>query len=191
MHKWIQKGCCRVMSLLQNGPLVLAGLAGISALSLIMALIAQYGFDMRPCILCIYQRWPFAAVILIAGLVFLFARNSVKGINAGIALSGIALAINAGIAFYHTGVEQKWWKGFSGCSTPDLSGSVEDLMKRIKNAPLVRCDEIPWADPVFGISMAGYNTLLCAGLAVVCVISLYLRHGRISRNQISSSSVSQ
>lgn len=84
------------------------------------------------------------------------------------ALIGLTFSANAVIAAYHTGVERKWWKSFlEGCSTPDLSGSIDDLMARIQAAPVTTCDAIPWVDPILGLSMANYNVLFCAALAAI------------------------
>ncbi len=47
---------------------VLAALGGISVAALVAALISQYGFGMQPCELCLYQRIPFAVVILLSVL---------------------------------------------------------------------------------------------------------------------------
>lgn len=133
----------------------------ISVTALTSVFISQYGFGLHPCHLCIYQRWPFAVTIVL-GLIGLLT-NFKKPV---IALSGLTFLINAGIAFYHSGVERKWWAGLAGCSTPDMSGSIEDLMARIEATAVTRCDEI--AFELFGLSMANYNVLLCLGCAVVC-----------------------
>jgi disulfide bond formation protein DsbB len=67
---------------------------------------------------------------------------------------------------YHAGVEQKWWEGPTSCTSGDIGGlSAEELMDQIMSAPLVRCDDIPWE--MFGLSMAGWNALLSAGLVLV------------------------
>ena len=87
-----------------------------------------------------------------------------------VALSGIAFLTNAGIAIFHSGVERKWWAGLEGCSTPDMTGSVEDLMARIQNTAVTRCDEFSWN--LFGLSMANYNAALCAVAGIFCFVYL-------------------
>ena len=72
-------------------------------------------------------------------------------------------ATSGGIAGFHGGVEYGWWEGLTAC-TATISGSGDDLIKSIMNAPLVRCDVAPWS--LFGISLAGYNFLLSLGGAV-------------------------
>ncbi|HEY9164284.1 MAG TPA: disulfide bond formation protein B, partial [Magnetovibrio sp.] len=40
-------------------------LAAVGAGALVMAYVAQYGFDLEPCILCLYQRIPYALVAIL------------------------------------------------------------------------------------------------------------------------------
>lgn len=145
-------------------------IGGIAAFALIMALISQYVFGLHPCVLCLYQRVPFVVVIILSVVGSIFCTSA----KPALWLSSLALFINACIAFFHSGVERKWWEGLTGCSSPDLSGSIDELMARIQNAPVARCDEIPW--DLFGLSMANYNVALCLGLAVF--ILLYLKSKR-------------
>jgi disulfide bond formation protein DsbB len=49
--------------------------------------------------------------------------------------------------------------------------TVEEMMTAIQAAPAVSCGDIPFE--LFGISMAGYNVLLCLGLGVYCLIASY------------------
>jgi disulfide bond formation protein DsbB len=144
-------------------------LALVAFVSLTAALISQYIFGLHPCELCIYQRVPFVVVILL-GLIGFF-----KPIFARITLwiSSLALLINSGIAFFHSGVERKWWAGLSGCTSPDMGGSIEELIARIESTAVTRCDEISWS--LFGLSMANYNVLLCGGLAILIVLILKLK----------------
>lgn len=149
---------------------VLGALAAVSAAALTAALIGQYGFNLHPCHLCILQRIPYGIVI---GLGLIGMMLSVK-FNAKIgaiviALCGAVFLVNSGIAFYHVGVEQKWWAS-SACSVPDFATlSFEQIQQRIYDAPSVSCDAVPWQ--LFGISMAGYNVILCFGLGIYALIA--------------------
>lgn len=144
-------------------------IGGMSALALSGALIGQYGFDLHPCELCLYQRIPFILNIVLALLGYFWVSKK-KPI---IAVSGILFLINSGIAFFHSGVERKWWAGLTGCSTPDMTGSIEDLLKRIQETSVVRCDEIPWS--LFGLSMANYNVVFCLGMGIICFFYVFRR----------------
>ncbi|MCD8563152.1 MAG: disulfide bond formation protein B [Alphaproteobacteria bacterium] len=147
----------------------------ISALALAGALTAQYAFGLEPCMLCLYQRWPFALAIGLGMMGRGGRNNSVFTVISG-ALLALTFAGNAALAFYHSGVERKWWPSvFESCSVPDLGSNPDTILERIMNAPTARCDEIPWADPVLGLSMANYNVALCAGLALLCLYFLATR----------------
>ena len=154
--------------------MVLIGAATISFFALAAAFASEAFFGLEPCILCIYQRWPFALVIMF-GIVGVALK---KLIPAMLGLSALSMFVNSGIAFYHTGVEQKWWvSGVDGCKVPLFDETPQTMLENILSAPTARCDEIPWVDPILGLSMANYNVLLCGGLALICAFSVYLlRH---------------
>ncbi|GAB4284464.1 MAG: disulfide bond formation protein B [Roseovarius sp.] len=133
--------------------------AGGSAALLLGAFGFQYLGGLAPCKLCLWQRWPHAAAVLI-GLAALRWPAMRPWPFAG-ALAALA---TSAIGFYHLGVEQRWWEGPSTCSAAAPGGlSAEALFERIMSAPLVRCDEVAWS--LFGLSMAGWNALLSLGLA--------------------------
>jgi disulfide bond formation protein DsbB len=140
---------------------LLVAFASITAL--VAAFVAEYGFDLQPCVLCLYQRWPYGIAIVLA-LLALSGRPPLKVF--GLACAATALTVGAGIAAFHVGVEQGWWQGTAACSgtvaTPD---SIEELRKQLMAAPVVRCDEPAFV--LFGISMAGYNFMYALALAVI------------------------
>jgi len=144
-------------------------LGGIAVIALTAALISQYGFGMHPCYLCLWQRIPYAVVILLAVMGIISTKKMGAKYGAfNIALCGIALLINCGIALYHVGVEQKLWG--SSCTLPNLSGLTPDeMMAAIKSAPAVSCGDIQFE--LFGISMAGYNVILCGILGIYALVA--------------------
>ena len=151
--------------LLNRAPLIIMV---VSALTLGAAFLFQYGLNLAPCELCLYQRYPYAVAVLLMGMALLLRREPLIS-GKLMALTGLVLIVNAGIAGYHVGVEQKWWQGPSSCSavgTPDDAGA---LLDQILNAPLARCDEVPWS--LFGISMAGYNLIIAIALAAFAVLA--------------------
>lgn len=140
----------------------------VSAFSLAAAYVAQYGFDLQPCILCLYQRVPFAAVIVLGMAAYFVPEKQRRWL---IALCGVAFAAGAAIAAFHTGVERLWWKGTESCTSMEFDAtSVEAIMEQIKNNKFARCDQIPWA--LFGLSMANYNALMSAALSAAMFIGL-------------------
>lgn len=150
-----------------------AGLAlfffSVAAVALGAALVSQYGFNLAPCVLCIYQRYPYVILMAVAALLF-FLRHS-KHRDALVYLAVLLLIIGAGIAFFHVGVEQKWWQGTRECGSGMQADSIEALRQKILNAVIVRCDEPAFV--LLGISMAGWNVLYSLGAAAAGIY--YLR----------------
>ena len=91
-----------------------------SGFALIGALISQYIFGYQPCILCIYQRIPFGVIILLS-LTALILRKKILINKIIFAICLLAIFINILLAFYHSGVERKIFRGFSGCSVKTMS----------------------------------------------------------------------
>lgn len=134
-----------------------------SALLLALAFAFQHLGGLAPCALCLWQRWPHAAAVVIGAL--------------GLALPGatlplfgaVAAGTSGGIGGYHLGVEQGWWSGPATCSGGGEVGqlSVEELAEQIMAAPVVRCDEVAWS--LAGVSMAGWNALLSFALMAIWI----------------------
>ncbi|HEU0071783.1 MAG TPA: disulfide bond formation protein B [Alphaproteobacteria bacterium] len=144
------------------------GLLAASVLILGGAFAFQFIGGLHPCALCLWQRYPYAVIIGLAGIGAGLARAGVQRHHLAILMGLCALAfmIDAGIAGFHVGVEQKWWEGLSTCSgTVSGAASLDDLRDRLLAAPVIRCDEIAWS--MFGISMAGYNFLMALALGLL------------------------
>jgi len=146
----------------------LAALA--SALILGGAYIFQYGFGYDPCALCYDQRHIHQAVI-VAGLIggLALTQKPVQPYAMWICLIIAAIFVySAGFAFWHAGIEYNWWEGPSTCTAgANVDVNSDDLLAMLDGTggPVVLCDEAAWK--LFGISMAGYNALMSAGLALV------------------------
>lgn len=132
--------------------LVLIATLGSAAL-LGGAFLFQVWGGLAPCPMCLWQRWPHAAAIVIG------VATLALGFRPLAWLGALAALATAGIGVFHVGVEQDWWEGPTTC-TAAAPGSVsaDELFDRIMTAPLVRCDEIAWQ--MFGLSMPGWNALI-------------------------------
>lgn len=148
----------------------------ISCLSLAFALVAQHVFDLQPCVLCLYQRWPYGinALLGAAGLALLYKEEWTKRAAVTVFLASLFFFAGGVIASYHVGVEQHWWTSIlEGCAVDFDTSSVDDLVALFdNNKPAVRCDEVAWR--LFGISMAGYNVLMSFALAGISLWSSIL-----------------
>ena len=144
-------------------------LAGLGSFGLLAGAFAfQHLGGLMPCVMCIWQRWPHAVAIALA----ILALWLLPGLRRPLAwLGALTMAISAGLGLYHAGVEQKWWANVAGCAGGiDPKGmSTQDLLAQIRETPMVACDEIAWE--MFGISMAGWNGLISAGLLVLWIIA--------------------
>jgi len=138
-----------------------------SAAVLLGALGFQYIGELQPCPMCIWQRWPHLAAVVIglcAMTVLWRGRRALAGAGA------VAMAISAGLGLFHAGVEQDWWEGPADCVGVDPQGLTADaFLDKLRDAPLVPCDEIVW--DLFGISMAGWNAIVSTGLAALWVFA--------------------
>ncbi|WP_238991825.1 disulfide bond formation protein B [Gemmobacter caeruleus] len=134
-----------------------AGSAGL----LLGALAFQYLGGLAPCQLCIWQRWPHLAAVLIGVVAVTFGARGLA------VLGGLAALTSAGIGVFHVGVEQGWWAGLQSCTAGSISGiSASDLLNpAVDVAQVVRCDAIAWS--LMGISMAGWNVIASVILAAI------------------------
>lgn len=151
----------------------LAALAGLGSAALLAAAFAfQHLGGLAPCPMCVWQRWPHAAAVALAGAaVWLGWRWSA-------ALAALALLGNAALGLFHVGVEQRWWEGPSTCAAGPVEGlSTDALLAQILAAPVTRCDEVAWS--LLGVSMAGWNAL--ASLALAAAFATAFVEGRQSR----------
>jgi len=146
------------------------------------ALAVAFAFEiwggLQPCVLCLYQRYAYAAAFGIGLVGALFDGGPVLR-RALVALAGLAFLGGAAVACFHVGVEQHWWRGTAECHAPvfDMSVSIDELRQQLLARDFVPCDVIPWS--LFGISMAGYNALASLALAAAClwaVLALGRRH---------------
>ncbi|WGW02763.1 disulfide bond formation protein B [Tropicibacter oceani] len=139
--------------------------AGGSAALILGAWGFQYIGGMAPCKLCYWQRYGHYLAIVLGGLALWRPYPPV------LMLGALGAFSSAVIGAYHSGVERKWWEGPTTCTSGSIEGlSADDLMKQIMEAPLVRCDEIPWE--MFGVSMANLNVLASLAVALLWVAAL-------------------
>ncbi len=148
--------------------LVPALVVAVSLGALAVALASQFWGELQPCVLCIYQRYAYLGAAAF-GLFGLIAGPRTGARRAAVVLAGLAFLTGAGIAAFHVGVEQQWWRGTAGCHAPafDPNASIAALRKQLLETRFIPCDEVPWS--LFGISMAGYNVVASLGLALASV----------------------
>ncbi len=147
-------------------------IAAIAAVTLAGAWFFQYGLGLEPCPLCLQQRYAYyAAIPLALGLGFLAKANPRSAlVTYGLWLLAALLVFSALFGIYHAGVEWRWWAGPTTCAASTGSAAGGNLIEALKSARVVPCDEAPIR--ILGISLAGYNALISAGMALLVLKTL-------------------
>ena len=141
------------------------------------ALLFQHIGGLSPCILCIYQRWPWVVAAML-GLVAIAVARPAGVSTLALWLAAAALLTGAGIAAFHVGVEQQWWAGTAECGAAGgRAKSIDELREQLMATKVTRCDEVAWS--LAGISMAGWNMLLSLAMAAFLTWSLAQQRGRV------------
>lgn len=120
-----------------------------------------------PCAMCLWQRWPHLAAILI-GLLALKIQGRLLP-----ALGALAAATTGGLGVFHTGVERDWWEGPTSCTgggaLDGLSGA--DLLT-VGGPNVVMCDQVSWE--FLNLSMASWNAIISFDLMIGWIIAIVL-----------------
>jgi len=136
------------------------------------ALISQYWGGLAPCELCLLQRWPWVAAIIIS--LIAIAVGSRWALPWVTLLLTAVFAVGTVLALYHVGVEKHWFAGPNACTgTATAANTVEALKARILGQMPVRCDEPAWS--LWGISLAGWNLLASLVMGSSCLAVFWLR----------------
>jgi disulfide bond formation protein DsbB len=154
----------------ETSPALAAALAiaAIAALTLAGAWFFQLVLDIRPCPLCLEQRYAYYLAVPLGALVaWAAARHAPRGaLIAGLAILALAALANAWLGSYHAGVEWGFWQGPTECSGPVLDlGKAGSLLDNLDKVKVIRCDEVQWR--FLGLSLAGYNVLISLLMAAL------------------------
>lgn len=140
----------------------------VAALTLAGAWFFQLVLDIRPCPLCLEQRYAYYLAVPLGALVaWAAAKHARRGVLvAGLAILALAALANAWLGGYHAGVEWGFWQGPTECSGPVLDlGKAGSLLDNLDKVKVIRCDEVQWR--FLGLSLAGYNVLISLAMAAL------------------------
>ena len=147
-----------------NNKLLLNGILAFSILSLSIAYFIQYVLGHKPCNLCIIERIPYIAAIILISLIFILNRYQ-KIISSLILIFFIFGAV---VSFYHFGIEQGFLSESLVC---DLGNSQplnkEDLLKQLKKTEIVSCKDVTFR--FLGLSLATINTVISLILSGIII----------------------
>jgi disulfide bond formation protein DsbB len=142
--------------------------AVIAAATLAGAWFFQLVLDIRPCPLCLEQRYAYYLAVPLGALIaFAAGRDAPRAVLvAGLAILAAAALGNAGLGIYHAGVEWHFWQGPTDCTGPVGNlGSAGNLLERLDTVKVIRCDEVQWR--FLGLSLAGYSVLISLLMAAL------------------------
>ena len=144
----------RMMSLIKNKFLFI-GITIFCILALLFAYFVEYILKHEPCNLCLIERFPYIATIVLALVVLVFSKYE-KMILITVGLLFIFSTI---ISFYHLGIERGFFDESLVCDLGGQSGamSAQDLLKEL-SAKNISCKDVTFR--VFGFSLATFNTII-------------------------------
>ena len=146
-----------------------AGLiAAIGFVAIGGALVLEHGFGYVPCMLCLWQRWPYYLGVPLAALIALVALRGDKPflVRAELGLIGAIFLVGAGLGVYHAGVEWGFWLGPASCAGATVAPTnAGGLMAQMRATRIVPCDAAAFR--ILGLSLAGWNVVVSlAGVAI-------------------------
>lgn len=162
----------QTIGLARSRPLVAAAaaIAAIGAGAILGAWFFQFVLGLKPCPLCLEQRYAYYFAIPLAVMLILGDRVGAqhKVLVAALVAIGALMAWNTYLGVYHAGIEWKWWQGPTDCTGAlDNLGSAGNLARTLQTMSVVRCDEAAWR--FLGLSLAGYNALISFTLAAIAL----------------------
>ena len=147
-----------------NNKLLLNGILAFSITSLTIAYFIQYVLGHKPCNLCIIERIPYIAAIILISLVFIL--NKYHRIISSLIL--IFFVSGALVSFYHFGIEQGFFSESLVCDLGlNQPLNKEELLNQLKKAEIVSCKDVTFR--FLGLSLATINTIISIILSGIMI----------------------
>ena len=149
---------------MNSNKLLLNGILVFSILSLSIAYFIQYALGHKPCNLCIIERIPYIASIILISLIFIISKY--EKIISSIIL--IFFIFGAVVSFYHFGIEQSFFSESLICELSNNNPlNKEDLLNQLKKAEIVSCKDVTFR--FLGLSLATINTIISIILSGIMI----------------------
>ena len=134
----------------------------LSFFSLAAAFYIEYMLGFKPCILCVYQRIPYAIALLISLTVFFVGNRNILLIILGLTfLAGILLS------GYHVSIEKGFIDPIFSCTGENIKAlEKEEILKSLNNIQ-PDCRDVDFS--IFGVSLATLNFIISFVLTIVIV----------------------
>ena len=133
-----------------------------SFFSLAVALYVEYVLSFKPCILCIYQRIPYAIALLISLIAFFNGNKKML-----LVILGLTFIASVLISGYHVGIEKGIIEPIFSCTGDNINAlEKEEILKSLNNIQ-PDCRDVDFS--LFGISLATLNFIISFVLTIVIV----------------------
>ena len=144
--------------------LLLNGILAFSILSLSIAYFIQYVLGHKPCNLCIIERIPYIATIVLISLLFII--NKYEKVISSIIL--VFFIFGAVVSFYHFGIEQGFFNESLICElSKNKPLNKEELLNQLKRAEIISCKDVTFR--FLGLSLATINTIISLILSGIMI----------------------
>jgi len=134
----------------------------VNILVILSALFIEFFLEIKPCILCIYQRYPYYIIVLLSLIYFLKKDLKILLILL-IILTSLASII---LSTYHVGIETGLIEETTSCKTSLNNNLSKDaILKQLESNLASSCKEVNFK--LFGFSLASINIILSLILTTI------------------------
>jgi disulfide bond formation protein DsbB len=132
----------------------------VCILSLITAIYIEHIIEIKPCKLCIYQRFPYLVAIFISFLGYYFPNNIFW-----VKLLTLIFVISFVISGYHVGIENEFFKEFSGCTNKNINLlDKSEILNSLQNE-VISCKNVNFK--ILGMSLATINMIISSLFVII------------------------
>ena len=138
------------------------GIIVFCILVLISTFFIEYILKHAPCNLCLIERIPYMATIVLALTTLIFDKYE----KIILILIGLFFVFGTIVSFYHFGIEQSFFNESLVCNLTesDKVFSAQDILKELE-IKSISCKDVTFR--VFGLSLATFNTIISFVISVI------------------------
>ena len=149
---------------MNSNKLLLNSILTFSIITLSIAYFIQYVLGHKPCNLCIIERIPYIAALILISLIFIINKYE-KTISSIILVFFIFGAV---VSFYHFGIEQGFFSESLICELNNNNPlNKEELLNQLKKAEIISCKDVTFR--FLGLSLATINTIISLILSGIMI----------------------
>ena len=134
----------------------------LSFFSLTAAFYIEYILGFKPCVLCFYQRIPYAIALLISLTAFFISNRNILLIILGLAFLASFL-----LSGYHVSIEKGFIEPIFSCTGENIKALEKEKILKSLNNIKPDCKDVDFS--IFGISLATLNFIISFVLTIVIV----------------------